>query len=299
MPLGKKGTDYLNRPYRSIVATLFRNMLCAALVFAAGAFIIAKTSPEPGRWLTSLVRHFDGVVRSGIRSFQEKPDLLKLLHFGWFSLLYGFIHSAGPGHGKALVGAFFLRKPHSPGKAFVLAGVIAFVHTIGAVILSFAFATLLKGLGIFFRVRLQGYIIAASGALIAVIGLSMLFYKLMGRKPVPRSTSVETGREESAFESPFLLGAAAGIVPCPAAMMLMLFSISHGIVPFGIFSVLAMSLGMFLLLSVIGILTVKGRERLLHFAGGRGMERIGTVLEYCSLSLIALIGVLMTASILA
>jgi len=292
MPFEKKEAESGTPTQRNAGATLCRALFFSGLVIAVSSFFVIETPPEFRRWFASLVRRCDGVVRSGIRSLQEEPDFFKILHFGLFSLLYGFLHSAGPGHGKALVGAYFLRRRHSAGKVFLLAGVIAFVHTLGAVVLSFVFATLLKEFGLFFRVGLQGYLIAASGALIAVIGLAMLFYKLSGREGTRRGTLL--------FENPFLLGMAAGIVPCPASMMLVLFSISHGIVPYGLFSVFAMSLGMFLLLSMVGLLVVKGREGTLRLVGGGGgMERIGTALEYCSLLLIVFIGGLMTASILA
>lgn len=260
-------------------------------LLAVGVFFAVRSHPEVSRAFVSMVRYFDGLVRSGLRGIRENPAPGALLAFGGVSFLYGLVHAAGPGHGKALVVAYFLRRRQSWKQAFLLAGIISSVHTVGAIAFSFLFAMLLKGAGAFFKIKMQGYFIVASGVAIAIIGSILLFRKYTGRG--------DNESHASRVDNPVLLGLLAGIVPCPAAMLIMMFSIAHGIIAPGLISVLGISLGMFLLLGAIGALTIYGRERVLRSLDGSGDGMVITsVLEYLSLALVISIGLLMVSSIL-
>lgn len=57
--------------------------------------------------LLPLIKYFDRLIRISMAGMKEEMTVYKLICFGGFSFLYGFIHAAGPGHGKSIVSAYF------------------------------------------------------------------------------------------------------------------------------------------------------------------------------------------------
>ena len=93
----------------------------------------------------------------------------------------------------------------------------------------------------------------------------------------------------------FMIGISAGIVPCPVALVIMLFAISNDIIVIGLFSILAISFGMFILLILVGIISIKLRDGLMALSSqfSKKVELVSLVVEYLSIVLIILIGLFM------
>jgi ABC-type nickel/cobalt efflux system permease component RcnA len=62
------------------------------------------------------------------------------------------------------------------------------------------------------------------------------------------------------------LGVSGGLIPCPAALVLLLTAISIGRIGFGILLVIAFSFGLAAVLTLVGMLFIKG-SLLLHGIG--------------------------------
>lgn len=288
-------TEIAKQPRQPKRPVSFSGMVALALV-AVIAFATWLFWPHAfSGHFVALVRHFDGIVRHGVRDLKEQASFWKMAILFLFSFVYGVIHSAGPGHGKAIVAAYFLRNSQPQSKAFTLAAVISTVHTLGAMGLSVVFLAFLKGTGVFLKMKVQGYLMGVSGLAILAIGLVLLAKKLF-----PDNRGKKDKGPGNPGGNSLLLGAAAGLVPCPVAMFLATFSIAQGIPLVGLVSVLGISLGMFALLSLIGFMVMKGRESLLSGSEGKfqGIEKLAVILEYASLSLIILIGGGMAATAL-
>ena len=282
----------VGRPKKAVpISAMVSLGLVACLAFTIWVFWPHVFS----RHFVMLIRHFDGIVRHGVQDLKENVTFWKMAALFLFSFVYGVIHSAGPGHGKAIVAAYFLRNSQPPSKALTMAAVISTVHTLGAIGLSVVFFAFLKEAGVFLKMKVQGYLMGLSGLAILAIGLMLLAKKLF-----PGNTERRGNDAGNPGGNPLLLGMAAGLVPCPVAMFLATFSIAHGIPLVGLVSVLGVSMGMFALLSLIGLMVMKGRESL--FSGSeskfRGVEKFAIVLEYASLALIILIGGGMAATAL-
>jgi len=65
----------------------------------------------------------------------------------------------------------------------------------------------------------------------------------------------------------FLLGVTGGIVPCPAALVVLLSALSLGRVAFGLLLIVAFSLGLAAVLIGIGVLAVYARRLMSRFHG--------------------------------
>ena len=87
------------------------------------------------------------------------------------------------------------------------------------------------------------------------------------------STSVESGQTVSLREL-FALGITGGIVPCPAALVVLLSAVALRRVGFGLFLIAAFSVGLAAVLIAIGLLMVYARRLMARFQGeGRVVTR--------------------------
>ncbi len=240
-----------------------------------------------------ILRHFDNSLNTLIRDLSTSFNIISFAILVLISFLYGLIHSLGPGHGKSLVAAYFLKEKQPLKKSLLLAGVISLIHSGSAIVLSILFSFVLTGIKGMMQIKMQGYFMFASGLLICAIGLFFLITKIFFNKEnepevVPKSKNL------------FLVGFSAGIVPCPAALMIMLITIAKGAPLIGLTAVIAISLGMFTILTIIGTVSITIRNKIISASGtisGR-VQLISTIVEYLSISLIILIGAAMMLTIL-
>jgi ABC-type nickel/cobalt efflux system permease component RcnA len=225
-----------------------------------------------------------------MRELTSDLNLRKLMIFLGISFLYGIIHSAGPGHGKAIIFTFFLKERHYKAKAVLMAGLTAFTHTLSAIILALLMNTLLVGIKGFLRIKMQGYFIFANGILIMIIGILFLIKEVLAKNK-------EVEEELATNNNIYLIGITAGLIPCPASLMIMLFSISNRIIPLGLLSVLGISVGMFVLLIAVGILSIKCKENLSNVKENK-TAAITRGVEFLSIILIICIGLLMSLTVI-
>lgn len=207
------------------------------------------------------------------------------------SVAYGFIHASGPGHGKMLVAAYFVDNTHHgwwpPAK---MALIISSVHTGSALLLATLFQVILSVSPDQMAVRT--WFTIGSGLLVIGLGLWMLVERLRGRH---EERVTPTGKRTM-----LALGVAAGIVPCPLAMGVMVIAVMHGVYPLGVLSVFGMSAGMFLILFLIGALTSRSREKLEQLLSrkNRAARVLGTVAGVASALVIIVLGVALLAPVL-
>ena len=213
--------------------------------------------------------------------------LQKLFWFSGISFVYGIIHAAGPGHGKALFSAYFINRKGKISQVFTAAAALVLTHTLVALLITALFISVLKGTDAFFKIRMQGYIMGANGFLIFAVGIFLLFKKIINSA----GKKYEKQYSTNGSYSPFWLGALAGCVPCPVTIFIMTFSLTYGIPQAGIASLLGLSAGMFVLTSFLGVIVVRGRDSLLNSSGYIiKTEKVSEILESTSLVLIILIG---------
>ncbi|MFP4460087.1 MAG: nickel/cobalt transporter [Candidatus Zixiibacteriota bacterium] len=165
------------------------------------------------------------------------------------SFLYGIVHAAGPGHGKMLVGSYFLKAKAKVSQAFKVGGTVAVTHNGIALIIGLVFGLLLEASGMHERDSFRNDIQIASGVMIILVGMVYLMSNFRFVKDIFKRFA-ETKHD-------YLIGFLSGIVPCPVAMTVILFSISFGALKFGLLSVLMMSLGMALTVTIAGVVAIK------------------------------------------
>lgn len=234
----------------------------------------------------NLLRFFDGKLDTVIEEVSGTVTFPLLFSLITVSFIYGFIHSAGPGHGKTLVTSIFIKEQHPLIKALFISAVVALVHTGSAVVLAFIFSFLLKGIQGMFHIKLQGFFFLASGVLILLIGLTFLILKIFHKDHAHHH------EEHGHNRNMYIVGVSAGIVPCPASLMLMLVAISNNTVGIGLIAVLAIALGIFTLLSIVGLTAISARKGIMRIADNKKNRGavVSKVMEYGAISFIIVIG---------
>src|SRR5262249_16421553 len=193
---------------------------------------------------------------------------------------YGVVHTLGPGHGKAVVVAYFLdsSRPRAWIEGLFAGGWIAFTHTLAALLLAAglkAFATV----GLLGAVREVRNVEIVSYVLILLIGLWRLWAGITGRLHEhvhgdhPHDHDhVHAHRHEPARRpiAGWLLLTAAGIAPCAGALIIILLSVALGVLWAGVVGVIAIALGMALTLAAIGVASMMAHR--LIIGEGRSQE---------------------------
>ncbi len=204
------------------------------------------------------------------------------------AFIWGAMHSLSPGHGKTVVGAYLVGTRATPQHALFLAFITTITHTIG--VFALGLITLFAAEYILPE-QLYPWLSLGSGVMVITIGFSLSSQRLgLFQKPIPLLSHDHTHNhshdhshnhshthssdhthshphhDHVSTDSPvtwsnlLALGISGGMMPCPAALVLLLGSIALGKVAFGLTLVLAFSLGLAGVLTGLGLLLVYAKH---------------------------------------
>jgi len=189
------------------------------------------------------------------------------------AFIYGVIHALGPGHGKTVSGSYFVSNRAAVKDGVLIGSLIAVVHTVSAVAVVLLLYFILKRS---ISTSLEHYSrvvkIVSAGAIIA-IGIFLLARRLLTKK---EKASPETKSETPNGKGLLLIALAVGIVPCPGAILILLFSMNMDIIPYGIVLAFVMSLGMALTISLICCAVIAAKKGIFGLRFGGKYERKDT-----------------------
>jgi nickel/cobalt exporter len=223
------------------------------------------------------------------------------------SLALGALHALEPGHGKTVVGAYLIGSQGRPRDAVLLGLVVTLTHS-GSVILLGVLSAVAAA--IFVPETVQRVLEVVSGVLVLGVGGWMLLVRVREwRRPAhdgDHSHSHEHGPDDHSHAHParpapgerptlgqlIALGVSGGIVPCPAALAVLLAATSYGQVGRALVLVAIFSVGMAAVLVAIGLLMVRAADLAGRYVG---QGRWTAVLPVVSAALITLVGVGLTA----
>jgi nickel/cobalt transporter (NicO) family protein len=268
----------------------------------------SRTAERVGTSFGGVTRQVDALV-SVERLSAVVVALSMLAAFFW-----GAAHALTPGHGKAVVAAYLIGARGTARHAGILGLTVTLTHTAGVFILGAV--TLYLSRYILAEV-LYPWLSVASGLLVVLIGLALL-YRHLDKMPHDRNaghthvghahphdgehshvhhTHSHGGHPHNHLpaDSPKItwrglmaLGVSGGLVPCPAALVLLLGAISLDRLGFGMVLVLAFSAGLAVVLTGIGLLMIYARKLFERFSFE---TRVPRLLPIVSASIITLAGV--------
>ncbi len=240
-------------------------------------------------------------LKSLFTEANESKKPLTYLLILLFAYLYGVVHAIGPGHGKTLVASYFLSNDRSYTKAFFISLAIGVVHTFSAFLLTLVIYFLIETFLVQFMQNTIMLTTKISAFVIIAIAIYLLYKKLRAYKIRKKSMSFSTTPHISSCgcgsckvdknSTDMALIVSAGIIPCPGTVTIFIFSLSMGMYLLGFLSAFVMSLGMSTIIFLSAIISVSVRKKT-----SQKHTKIQVVLEYLSLALIFILGVVLLFS---
>jgi len=203
-----------------------------------------------------------------LSAFKKDPKASTIAAVLAIAFLYGLLHAAGPGHRKTVVFSLFVSRRAKPWEPLAAGFLAAFVHAAAGVAVVLGLG-LLRGAvaSLEDTSRTGAYLEAGTFLVLVVLALLLAARKLAGilRR---RGGDGETERKEGRLG---LYGVVmvTSVVPCPGAVMMLLFALYLGLTAAGVAGVLAMSTGMGIVISAAGYLAYFGRVGLFSRLKGR------------------------------
>ncbi len=228
------------------------------------------------------------------------------------AFVLGAYHAMMPGHGKAILAAFFIGSRGTPGQAVLLGTLVTLTHTTGVFLVGFA---TLAASRYVLPEKLYPWLSMLSGVMLLGVGASLFVRRMnaLGRSRDHAQASHDPDvhydhhhghihheqhhdhhcdRRDHSDNHPhnprhhhhlpagetiqardlITLGVTGGMLPCPSALVVMLAAISVGQVGFGLALITAFSLGLATVLTAGGILMLYSRTFVTRVMDGASGE---------------------------
>ncbi len=208
------------------------------------------------------------------------------------ALFYGMGHAFAPGHGKVMVAGYLVGSKGTVKDAVTLGLIVALTHTFIVIILSILWLLFEKRLN---TKLASSWLGIGSGLSISLLGAWLFLRRLPGKKKESfhhhdhhSHTHAAKHGSVSHFFAHLLgkhhhhlpnhpdevtlgqlvgLGVSGGIVPCPAALLVLLFALQTGKALLGLVIILSFSLGLAGVLVLLGVITVTSKNFLGRISG--------------------------------
>jgi ABC-type nickel/cobalt efflux system permease component RcnA len=255
------------------------------------------TAPDGQRTAVDSQRSEDGLtgVFGDAAAGEGVLLLLLLAALGW-----GAVHALSPGHGKAMVAAYLVGTRGRPRHAVALGAIVTVTHTAGVFALGLVTLALSQYV---LPETLFPWLNLVSGLLVVVIGVSVLRSHLRRRRHHHghhhhhhHDHDHDHGHshlpQEPGVRGLLGMGAAAGLIPCPSALVVLLGAVAQGQIALGMLLIVAFSAGLALTLTALGLAVVLASKALqrVNVSGS-----LVTALPAASALLIVVVGCVLTA----
>ena len=282
---------------------------------ADGSVILPAFRDDPVFWLQGQQQNFSRAMASSIRQLRAAPSASAGWTLFFLSFLYGVLHAAGPGHGKAVISGWVLATENELRRGILIAFMSAMIQALTAIFIVGALVLLVHNASAMAR-DVAGFLESASYAMIAAMGLYLAWtglrrmapkvaarpipalvgehqFELVSRPQAPGSDyhihddncgcghahapAAAAVRGDWSLSRAVALAFSVGIRPCSGAILVLITSYSLGLFWAGVASTLAMGFGVFLTISAIAALAVFAKSTALRFAAADNPALVVTV----------------------
>jgi nickel/cobalt exporter len=254
-------------------------------------------------------------------STQGKLSFWVLLSAALIAAGLGALHALEPGHGKTVVAAYLVGSRGTARHAVLLGIVVTASHTAGVYLLG---ALTLYASRYIVPEHLYPWLGAISGLSVAGLGIfiflrhwtgesgehshatdshaasqshSHWFLSIFKQTAPGRPLGADTANRVMSLRELCILGITGGIVPCPAALVVLLSAFSLHRIGFGLFLITAFSFGLAAVLVIVGLIMVYAKRAMTSRVrvGGAALRH----LPLLSSAFMVVLGVGITASAMA
>ena len=260
--------------------------------------------------IATLQSLFSARIIAGLKEFAQSSQAV------WgvlgVSFIYGVIHAAGPGHGKAVIAAYVLASQTALKRGIAMAMAAALLQALVAIALVGLFSIILHATAANLS-SMAGQIERISFAAVALVGVWLLWHKAGRLAALVAPQSIQHNEhhhhhdetcgcghshapivpQEAGLREMALAVLAAGIRPCSGAILVLVFALAQGLFGVGVASALVMALGTALTTSVLACLSVLARHTASRLSGGADSltgQRVLTGLEMLAAAFVAWLG---------
>lgn len=241
-------------------------------------------------------------IHGALVEAQENPSFTTIGAILLFSLLYGILHAAGPGHGKTLVASYFTTNARSYTRGITIALLIAITHVVSAFVITMILYAFVHTMFSQTITDVSLGMTRFSGLVIVGIALYLARQKWGYYRPKPKTMTFTTAAphqsscgchscKTTANSTDLMLILGAGIVPCPGTIVVFLFTISMGMYALGALSAVVMSLGMGLTIAITAVLGTALRKK----SSAYGQKAL-TIIDIAGVSIMLLAGTFLVFS---
>jgi nickel/cobalt exporter len=238
-------------------------------------------------WQYKLKQKMSDLVRLAQKEGSVKPIMLLM----GIAFAYGVIHAAGPGHGKVVAMSYVLSHRSSIMGGLLFGLCVAFFHGISGAIGVLGLRYIIQRGVNETLTTVTTVTQVASFGLIALLGLGILlknaYASFFASAPNLETVSAKTPRKGIL---PWAI--AAGLVPCPAVVMVMLFCMSMGVTKLGLLLTACISLGMAATISLVVTAAVMGKAGALYTLSKKRAKTMEVFVGIFSGAAIAIFGTL-------
>jgi nickel/cobalt exporter len=224
----------------------------------------AEAEAQPGSQ-PGLPPQLDGQAVAGHRgggfeALIAKDDLgLGAILLGLaIAAFWGAAHALTPGHGKAIIAGYLVGSRGKPRHAVLLGLIVTATHTAG--VFALGFVTLLLSQFVVPE-RLYPWLTLVSGLLVVGVGASVLRGRLRHSREHAHGHEHHHHEHHGHGRGGLLgVGVAAGLLPCPSALVVLLSAIALHRIGLGLALIVAFSVGLAATITGIGLVAVLARR---------------------------------------
>lgn len=230
----------------------------------SGSHESQTSSPKPPYPLylkIAAIQHkLNARLTSLVNEYRETKSLNPIIPLIAVAFLYGIVHAAGPGHGKAVAVSYLVSRGRRVYDGFFIGSSIAILHGISGI-------SLVLILKCFLGTGVMGQLgdITRVTKLVSYSSILTVGILLTGKNLYTWYRNTGTRRDgysgicDSKPAGSLTMAVVIGMVPCPGAVIIMLFALSINMTGLGIVLASAQTLGMAATISLIGTLFVAGK----------------------------------------
>lgn len=265
----------------------------------------AKVRSEPGwfdrlwSWVLVQQQKANRQIVSAVKDLKSEGSPAAALALIVLSFIYGVLHAAGPGHGKAVISSYVLANERTVRRGIALSFLAAFFQAISAIAIIMVLVIAMQATS--FQIKgVENWITTLSWGLIAALGAWLLFtqvrilWRAWQQKYMLHNASCDhvhrhgthdaTGtccdhahipdarrlEGDWSWRKGMMIAASVGVRPCTGAILVLIFAVTNGLLWAGIAATFAMALGTAITVSVLAATAVGSRDLATRLAGSDG-----------------------------
>ena len=125
-------------------------------------------------WVMATQQYYQREMATAVRDLKTASPMAAALSLALISFMYGVLHAAGPGHGKAVISSYVLANRQTMRRGIVLSFMSAFFQACSAILMVGVLALALKATSLTMK-SAESWIEIASWALVALVGVWLLY----------------------------------------------------------------------------------------------------------------------------